>query len=145
MADLSPISIARFWSKADVGDKAKCWTWRGSTNAKGYGSFNDMKAHRVAYELLIGEIPEGAICCHRCDNPACCNPYHIFLGDYQDNADDAVAKGRTLRGSKHPRAKLSEAQVDYIRSSGKTGADLARELGVSKSTISGIRTYAHRV
>lgn len=145
MAINSPITIARFWSKVSVGDKAECWPWRAKKNAKGYGCFSDLKAHRVAYELLRDPIPEGKVACHHCDNPSCCNPYHLFIGTHQDNADDAVSKGRTLRGSKHPRSKLTDEQVAMIRASNLTGAELARRLGVSKSTISGIRTFSHRI
>jgi hypothetical protein len=140
----SPITIARFWSKVSVGDNADCWPWLAKRNEKGYGCFQDFKSHRVAYEFLRGPIPDGKIACHHCDNPSCCNPHHIFLGTHQDNADDCVIKGRSRKGERHPMSKLTDDQVDYIRSSPKTGASLALELGVSKSTISGIRTYTHR-
>lgn len=144
MADASAITLAQFWSKVRVGDKAECWPWRGKISEHGYGYFRSDRAHRFAYELLIGPIGEGLLVCHKCDNRACCNPYHLFLGTHQDNADDAKSKRRTLAGERHPRCKLTDEQVRYIRDSAQTGEALARELGVSKSTISGIRTYRHR-
>lgn len=144
MAELSAITLAQFWSKVKVGDKSECWPWQAKTNEHGYGYFKDERAHRVAYEILLGEIPQGMVACHRCDNRLCCNPFHIFIGTHQDNSDDAVRKGRVKRGESHPRCKLTEAQVAMIRTSEQSGADLAREFGVSPSTISGIRTYRHR-
>ena len=145
MDNASPTTIAQFWSKVSVGNPSKCWEWKAKKNNKGYGCFKDKKAHRISYELLVGKIPEGMLASHKCDNPSCCNPHHIFIGTYQDNSNDAVSKGRTLKGSKHPNSKLTDGQVDFIRSSPMTGAALALKFNVSKSTISGIRTYTHRV
>lgn len=143
MADYPPTTVARFWSKVDVRFPQSCWPWRAKTNEKGYGCFDDEKAHRVAYKLLIGPIPEGAILRHHCDNPSCCNPKHLAPGTYQDNANDAVRRHRTVSRERHPNAKLTDDAVAYIRASDETGAALARRFGVSKSTISGIRTYSH--
>ena len=146
MAELAPTTIARFWSKVDVGDPKDCWNWRAAKAEFGYVKFQNRKAHRVAYELLVGEIPDGQVACHRCDNPSCCNPTHIFLGSIGDNNRDASAKGRAryAKGQRHPHAKLSDAQVEEIRKSNLKGVELAKKYGVSPSTISGIKTYAHR-
>lgn len=145
MIDPTPINLARFWSKVDVLDPEDCWTWRAVKSKFGYGLFRNKKAHRIAYTLLNGPIPDGLFCLHKCDNPSCCNPHHIFLGTIAQNNRDAADKGRKPKGESHPKAKLTDAQVAEIRSSSETGASLARRFGVSKSTVSGIRTYTHWV
>lgn len=77
-----------------------CWVYVGPTKQGGYGRFSygcggkKKLAHRVAWELANGPIPDGLLVCHSCDNPPCCNPKHLFLGTHQDNKDDAVAKDR---------------------------------------------------
>jgi hypothetical protein len=79
--------------------KTGCWEWQRYRLWTGYGRMTVdgrmTNAHRVAYELFIGPIPPGLIVCHRCDNPPCCNPEHLFTGTWQDNTNDAMAKGRT--------------------------------------------------
>lgn len=83
--------------------EAGCWVWVNALDGVGYGSFRDQnkgttkRAHRAAYEAYYGPIPDGAWVLHRCDNRACCNPHHLFLGSRRDNIDDAVKKGR-LKG-----------------------------------------------
>ncbi len=147
MAAFTPITTARFWSKVNVGDRAECWPWRAKISGKGYGGFQDMKAHRVAYELLEGPIPEGMMLCHHCDNPKCVNPSHMFIGAAADNNRDCMEKGRhgCPRGEKHPNSKLSDADVAAIRASNQRGVDLARLYGVATSTISEILSYKWRV
>lgn len=140
----------RFDAKVEPIPFSGCWIWTGGTNESGYGviglgrrSEGVAKAHRVAWELHRGPIPEGMNVLHRCDVPACCNPDHLFLGTLCDNAQDMVAKGRDFRpdnrGSRAKWAKLSEAQAREIAaakgSKKGTGTDLARRFGVSKSAI----------
>lgn len=87
----------RFWKKVRVGTPQECWEWTGSKNGSGYGQFMNgtcQKAHRVAWILTMGPIPKGACCLHRCDNPACVNPDHLWLGSMADNTHDMLAKRR---------------------------------------------------
>lgn len=88
----------RFWSKVAVKELDECWEWQAGKAGGGYGTFRVhhkmWQAHRVAWALTYGPIPKGLFVCHRCDNPGCCNPYHLFLGTNADNLRDAAKKGR---------------------------------------------------
>lgn len=96
----------RFWSWVAQGQTDDCMEWMGQRLPKGYGTLaiNSVRtyAHRVAYSLAFGPIPDGFQVCHRCDNPPCCNPTHLFLGTALDNARDRVAKGRSRNGPNAP-------------------------------------------
>ncbi|MBX3048618.1 MAG: HNH endonuclease [Anaerolineales bacterium] len=110
----------RFWSKVQIGPETECWNWTASTQSKGYGSFGigggkTALAHRVAYQLTKGPIPEGLLVRHHCDNRICCNPAHLETGTIADNNRDAVLRGRTAKGERNGRAKLSMEQVAEIR------------------------------
>lgn len=120
-----------FWDFVDR--KGSCWIWRGRKSEKGYGVFGDnKKAHRVAYELVKGAIPEGMFVCHHCDNPPCVNPDHLFLSDAQGNMNDMWEKGRGY-------TKLTDAQVREIRQKyveSRIGQrKLAEEYGVTQPQI----------
>ena len=156
----NPTTIARFWSKVDrSGGPDACWPWLSYKNRRGYGRFHFAKhhvpAHRLAYELIHGPLDQHLVCCHRCDNPPCCNPAHLFGGTHRDNIQDAVAKGRwhhrtppRLRpDQRHWRAQLTETQVREIRrriAAGEAQKDLAAAFGVHRCCISDLhlgRTY----
>ena len=95
--------VKRFWSKVDQVEEG-CWLWQGTMFSQGYGCFKIAgklhKAHRVAYTLVMGAIPQGLLACHRCDNRACVRPEHIFLGTTNDNVQDAKKKGRLATGDR---------------------------------------------
>lgn len=123
-----------------------CWEWQNILCPNGYGQMLILKKrkmpHRVAYEEFVGPIPNGLFVCHRCDNPACCNPEHLFLGTQQDNMDDKVSKGRQSRGSKHCRAILTELDIPKILdmlNSGMFSANVGELFGVSGAIIRDIR------
>lgn len=127
-----------------------CLVWTGSRYKQGYGRIRIggklMRAHRVAYELLRGPIPEGLVLLHSCDNPACINVAHLSVGTQGDNIRDCDSKGRRMfhRGATHPQAKLTDDQVreirrryrNYDRRNGSPA--LAKEFGVSGFTIRAI-------
>lgn len=137
-------AIKRFEEKVDK-SKNGCWEWMAAKHPKGYGNFSlDGKiqgAHRIAYKLYIGKIPEGLFVCHHCDNPGCVNPEHLFLGTNADNAHDRDNKERGSYGENRPNAKLTADMVNKIRvkwMDGITMSDLGREFGVARQTISTI-------
>lgn len=142
--------VERFWSKAGVTDPSLCWMWRASKDHHGYGIFSyhgaRTTAHRVAYELSSGPIPDGLSVCHTCDHPACVNPAHLFAATYAENMADMRAKGRGTHGEKHNFAKLSEKQVIDIRLKHSIGAttqkELAEEYAVHQTTIFAV---VHRI
>lgn len=127
-----------------------CWLFMGSRMKTGYGRYAAKRGitiptHRIMFEAYYGPIPKGLYVLHRCDNPPCCRPDHLFLGTLSDNTKDMMAKGRHkptwVPGSKHGRAKLNEEQVISIRkrkAAGERRQNLAAEYGVSIKTINGI-------
>lgn len=131
------------WGCADT---AVCWEWVGGTHRFGYGASlwqgKSVNIHRLVYEHYVGPIPGKMFVCHRCDNPRCCNPAHLFLGTAADNTRDMMNKGRhrVCRGEDRPNAKLTAEDVRAIRlrweRGGVSQAELGREYGVSQTVIS---------
>lgn len=155
---LGPTLLERFWARVDR--SGECWEWRGQRQRQGYGQLGwagkRYAAHRFAWAITNGPIPDGLVVCHRCDNPGCVRPEHLFLGTHRDNARDRVAKGRGSRGEDHwtrkhpermrplsgeqnPAARLRLEQVLEIRrryaEGGVSMKRLAAEFGVNVTNI----------
>jgi hypothetical protein len=152
----------RFWSQVNKDGPehptlGKCWVWTGYRKGSGYGKFTDVKrkaggslAHRHSWLMHCGEIPGSLWVLHRCDNPACVNPGHLFLGTHDDNMADMARKWRSGR------AALTEEQVREIRRRfkfgkgrgryGSNGGELAREFGITTTAVRNVatgRAYKH--
>lgn len=147
-----------FWSKVKRGSASECWNWQGAKKPKGYGNVRIngkyLLAHRVSWELVNFPIPEGFFVCHACDNPSCCNPSHLLLGNARANFTDMVCKGRQefaknkAIGTRNVNARLSWDQVCHIRDihslGGVTAKKLAKDFGVTPSTILSIIHFKTR-
>lgn len=169
---LSPADVARFRSTVQRAASDACWPWTATPNRSGYGRLHvggrggrHVLAHRLALSLAEGvAVPAGRVVCHRCDNPPCCNPAHLFAGTQADNIHDAVSKNRLAHGAghgtatkperraageRHGRSKLTEDQVRDIRArsaEGESPVALAGRLGVSRCTVGDIvarRNWRH--
>lgn len=139
-----PNPYTAFLQKVDVRnfDPSSCWLWRGAGKGNGYGHVTvdqkSMTAHRRAYELFCGGIPDGLDVCHSCDNRWCVNPDHLFLGTRQVNMDDCKSKGRTAGGT---RKHLTERQVQEIRRrlyGGMSARLIAETMDINYHTITAI-------
>ena len=129
-----PISPERFWSRVN---KSECWEWMGARNEKGYGVVavdgKTPKAHRVAWELENGPIPAGVCVLHRCDNPPCCNPAHLFLGSKKDNNRDMISKGRRRVGGEKTPVELCAYQRGEAHHSARLTVEIVRAIRVDRA------------
>lgn len=134
--------IDRFFSKVEKIDGG-CWEYTGAIADTGYGIFwNGEKlvgAHRWAYSMFVGEIPDGHYVCHKCDNRRCVKPSHLFAGTPKDNMQDASRKGRTARGENFVSAKLTEEQVLQIRADNRPIRKIAEDYPICHATVSEIK------
>ena len=144
----------RFWSKVTILEADECWLWMASKDGRGYGQFshngNMYRSHRIAFSLWFGEISDGMCVCHKCDNPLCVNPHHLFLGTHADNMRDMGDKGRShfarTLGEESFNHKLTATEVIAIRKSSGSTRAIGKQYGVSSSTVSDIRlglTWKH--
>lgn len=116
-----------------------CWPWLGAGKGNGYGHTSQGGAHRRAYELLVGPIPDGMDVCHSCDNRACINPDHLFLGTRAENMEDMKLKGRGAGGN---RKHLTESMVQEIRrrlAAGTPPRTIADVMNVNYGTVTAIK------
>lgn len=120
-----------------------CWLWTGLKTAAGYGrmgSMGEMRlAHRISYELYVGIIPDGLFVLHKCDNPPCVNPHHLFLGTAKVNAQDKVQKGREPRGESHSNSKFTESQIRAMFEDRRPYKEIVAEYGISKPHLCGLK------
>jgi len=146
--------ITRFWKGIkSPREPHECWEWIKTKNKRGYGLLSVNRkyvmAHRFSWELFNHEIPEGLYILHRCDNPSCVNPSHLFLGTKLDNSLDALHKGRIPRGEDKWCSKLSENEVIEIikrHNNNESRKDIAKDYDVCPWTIRDIvtgRTWKH--
>lgn len=144
--DLSESDLSRFWSNIRKGEG--CWEWIGSKLLRGlpYGTFTftadgvrkTALAHRLSWMTVNGDIPNNLMVCHRCDNPLCINPDHLFLGTHSDNMKDMKEKGRSAHGDKSGRSILKSSDIPVITKryeNGESAAEIAADYGVSGATV----------
>lgn len=144
---LSPTVSERFHEKYHTEPNSGCWLWVGASNKNGYGAIQTglwkkskvEPAHRVSYKIFHGvELASSQVICHRCDNPSCVNPDHLFLGTHADNAADKVKKGRHIIGDKCWNAKITEKdvlEIRRLRDAGVSCGILANKYLVNRETI----------
>lgn len=156
--DLSAIDYEteqRFWQRV-IKDPNGCWNWAGSTITAGYGSFSidgkTYSAHRVAYALANGGVPDGAYVCHRCDNKLCCRPDHLYAGSHRSNMLDKKIRGRNVRltGTDNGMTKISDGVARRIfllyKSRRMSQQKIAKLFGLKRSMVADIvnrRTHKH--
>lgn len=121
-----------------------CWVWNKSVASSGYGqirwNYTNYRANRASYIVFKGEIPDGMVVRHTCDNKLCINPDHLILGSCKQNSEDMVARNRQAKGMKNGRSKLSENDVRAIKSSALSCSKTAKKFGISKSQAHKIMT-----
>lgn len=156
--NLTPSDRERFFEKVEAGDPDECWEWTAATTSGGYGVFRldgkALTAHRLSY-IIENEDPGELYVLHSCDNPPCVNPNHLRAGTQSENMIEASERGRlddrnTIRGAKHPQAKLTEDYVREIRERYAEGGvyhkELADEFGVERSVVTNAvnrKTWRH--
>lgn len=122
-----------------------CWEWRGARCNAGYGRIKydgkQNRVHRLMAHIAIGDVAEESVVCHRCDNPCCVNPEHLFIGTQKRNIEDRDAKGRRnqARGEKQGNSKLTAEQITAIRLDPRKSKVIADEYGVTRAHIGNIK------
>lgn len=139
----------RLMKRTVVDMNTNCVVWTGAVGFGGHGQIRSEKhkllaTHRVSWEHHNGPIPEGMKLCHRCDNPPCINPDHLFLGTQADNMRDMIAKGRNRRGETHHNAKVTDDQVRDIIAATGTQREIAKRFKLSQQHIGVLKRREQR-
>ncbi len=155
-AEINPsdVQIAKFWKFVNKKGNDECWEWAGRYCTRGYGVLSiksaDRLAHRISYRIAYGHLPTEMLVCHRCDNPKCVRPDHLFLGTSLDNVRDAINKGRAcLLGEESAASKIKTSDVLKIRQMAKDGipcAVIAKSFPINDSQVLNIfhrRSWPH--
>lgn len=162
MKSLSQKDVERFWGRVNTGisnifyQGERCWEWSAGKEGDGYGAFcvegKQYKAHRIAWTITNGEIPEGLSVLHHCDNPSCVHPHHLFIGTQRENMRDKILKGRrgntspispSRRVSRKPSRELTYSDRDEIRrryEAGESSYKIAKDKGICQSRAYRIAT-----
>lgn len=142
----APNKYTAFLQKVDTKcfSQDECWEWRGAGKGNGYGNIGvsgkNMSAHRRAYELMVGPVPDGVDVCHTCDNRSCVNPDHLFIGSRKDNMQDAKAKGRTSGGQRFHLKKEIVIEIVERLNSGHSPRRISNDMDVNYGTVTAIRS-----
>lgn len=143
---MATIDANKFWQR--VLKTPSCWLWQAGHKGGGYGGFavggQTERAHRVAWKIANGSIKKGLFVLHRCDNPICVNPSHLFLGTQAENMADMLVKGRHRFGSQGGPKCISEEIVSQVRKSSLSQRQAARAFGISKTHVRSIRLGLRR-
>ena len=146
----TPPPKERLYAKIKKNARTGCWEWQGAKTSAGYGLFSVdgslVYTHRFSYNLHNGRLPDDLHVCHKCDNPSCCNPDHLFLGTDADNLADMRRKNRhspppKMTGRRNPSTKISEKDVLQIRKmkkAGKSLKEIAVSFSISKTNVADI-------
>lgn len=138
--------VIRFWAQTNKREPNQCWLWVGATDNDGYGRMGGggrgkhLRAHRVSWELHNGKINKGKFILHKCDNPTCVNPKHLFVGTPKDNSEDMVTKKRQAKGEANGSSRFTGAQIIAIRADTRLQKIIAIDYSTNQAHISAIKT-----
>ncbi len=147
------VVFKKFWERVNKNGPNGCWEWMGARHTFGHGSVYigrrsdgrsiSVLAHRFSYSIFNKDLCSHRLVCHKCDNPCCVNPDHLFLGTHKDNTQDMLRKGRgrynPVRGEKTAKAKLKNEDIPKIRADPRSQRAIAAEYGVNHKLICDIK------
>jgi hypothetical protein len=134
-----------FWHRVRIGTESECWPWCNAKDEKGYGTLyigeKHKFAHRYAYEVTYGAIPDGMKVLHTCNLLCCCNPSHLFLGDWAESGKNRIRRGRQKNawGDKSPNHVLTEEKAIALFKDTGTYAELGRKYGCDEVTAARVK------
>ncbi len=151
LSEITTADVFRFWKHVDIRGLDECWEWKRALSQAGYGVFGitfkymTVQAHRFSFFIENGSLTEECVC-HKCDNPKCVNPRHLFAGSHRDNALDKIRKGRdrSVKGRLHFRSKFTEADIAQIRKAAAEGEPVFEIAERYPGTRRNIYSIVHR-